>query len=461
MSRFATLADWLDYLEQLHPKSIDLGLERVYSVARRLNLLNAPSEYSHAYSGQLNSLQKVVTVAGTNGKGSCVASLEQALLLKAAEADGSDSSSPKTPTVGSYTSPHLHHYCERICIDGQPVCESLVCDAFAAIDQAREEISLSYFEFGTLAALWIFIQKKVPYMLLEVGLGGRLDAVNIVDADIAVVTSIDVDHEEWLGNDRDIISQEKLGIAREGSPLIIAESSLTPSLRQISNRSLSFFIDRDFSFELLEQKRWRINLGKSNFILPVPGLPLNSVISALMVLQQLKQLPDVEHLTNLMHELSLPGRFERTRFENIDLIYDVAHNPAAARVLAKGLRSSSTDYQKTYAVMAVMADKNHAEIIKALPELFDHWFVGGLSNIPRAASDSLLTEKLIEQGVNITNISREAEIEKAFEAALTVAKSHDRIVVFGSFYTVAAVQHYVSTRLSTVRMNTEFVETDR
>jgi len=218
MPRFSLLSDWLAWLETLHPQAIDLGLSRIHQVANKLNLLRAPSFISHEHSAALAvEAGRVFTVAGTNGKGSCVATIEQTLIAQHYK-------------VGSYTSPHLHHYCERIRIDGKPADDSLVCDAFAAIDEARGNISLTYFEFGTLAALWIFVQQQIPYVVLEVGLGGRLDAVNIVDADIAIVTSIAVDHEEWLGSDREVIAVEKLGVTRKDRPTVIAEQDLTKSL---------------------------------------------------------------------------------------------------------------------------------------------------------------------------------------------------------------------------------------
>ena len=260
MARFTQLQDWLSWLEQLHPKAIDLGLQRVYSVASNLNLLKPSTSISHEFSGAFNSddinaCPTVVTIAGTNGKGSCVSVLEQALV---------NQKSSSKACVGSYTSPHLHHFCERIRIDQQPVSEALVCDAFADIDRARGDISLTYFEFGTLAALWIFARKNIPYILLEVGLGGKLDAVNIVDADIAVVTSIDIDHEDWLGSDRNIISQEKLGVARTGRPLIIAEANMTPALKLAAEKAECLLIDRDFSLNAVENKpdQWHLKYGE-------------------------------------------------------------------------------------------------------------------------------------------------------------------------------------------------------
>ena len=438
MSRFDNLSSWLNWLEALHPKSIDLGLERVYTVATQLNLLKKSSSISHSFSGQLNTIDqcKVVTVAGTNGKGSCIATLEETLLEQPL-------GKKSQYQVGSYTSPHLHHYCERIRIDGQPVAESLVCDAFSAIDQARKAVSLTYFEFGALAALWIFAQEQVPFVLLEVGLGGRLDAVNIVDADIAVVTSIDIDHQDWLGSDRDIISQEKLGVSRPSSPLIITECRLTPSLKAAIDRKQCLFVGRDFSFTVLNKKQWRFQIQSVDYLLPLPLLPLASVVAALVVLAQLDRLPDNETLARVMQKLSLPGRFETSNRKGIDIIYDVAHNPAAAEALAKRLEGSGDGYSKNYAVMGVMADKDHSGIIAPLLPQFDSWYLGGLPNIPRAASETALLKILSELKGDKVGIFAESTVENAFDSALAAATSHDRIVIFGSFYTVAAVQNHL------------------
>lgn len=475
MSRFDTLSDWLSWLEGLHPKAIDLGLERVSSVAKRLNLLKdsvvasdtVADSLASGCSGPLNidDPHQVVTVAGTNGKGSCIATLEQCLLQ---HSQIPYQQSQSNVTVGSYTSPHLHHYCERIRLNGKPVSETLVCSAFSAIDEARGNISLTYFEFGTLAALWIFVQHKIPYVLLEVGLGGRLDAVNIVDANIAVITSIDIDHEEWLGNDREIISQEKLGVSRLSSPLIISETRLTPSLIEASERDNCLLIGRDFFVQakfveskLVESKcverqsqagdlsnteqAWRFSMG-NNIIhdLSLPSLPLGSVAAAFAALHCLDHLPNTSELNGLMSTLSLPGRFEQSSLNKVDIIYDVAHNPAAAKALALRLSASSHHYHNTYAVLGAMSDKDHQGIIEPLLKQFNAWFVGGLPNIPRAATPQLLSKALFEAKVESSAILEKPTVEQAFDSALAESDSHDRIVIFGSFYTVAAVQDLLS-----------------
>ena len=467
MSRFFQLNDWLRWLETLHPKAIDLGLQRVYTVACALDLLQPASVISHEFSAAFKlqdteARATVITVAGTNGKGSCVSVLEQSLINRSVpNATANSAAKALAPElVGSYTSPHIHHFCERIRIDMQPVSEVLVCEAFAAIDTARGELSLTYFEFGTLAALWIFAQKNIPTIILEVGLGGRLDAVNIVDADIAVVTSIDIDHEEWLGSDRNIISQEKLGVARAGRPLVIAEINLTPALHLAANSEDSLLIDRDFSIRLqgdvravatcesggipghlIQAQHWQFQYKDLVCVLPLPSLPLPSVAAALVVLDLIESRPAPIALTALMQSLTLTGRFQKTLVAERCVIFDVAHNPAAAIHLASRLSQEPTSKQgRTLAVMAVMSDKDHDAILKPLLKVIDHWYLGDLVKVPRAAraQDLSVLMRHYQCSYDI-----ESTIENAFHKASSVACEHDRIIVFGSFYTVAAIQSLV------------------
>jgi len=442
VARFTQLQDWLSWLEQLHPKSIDLGLQRVYTVANKLGLLKSSSNISHEFSGafspaDVDACSTVVTIAGTNGKGSCVSVLEQALV---------NQKSDSKACVGSYTSPHLHHFCERIRIDQQPVSETLICGAFDAVDNARGDISLTYFEFGTLAALWIFAQENIPYILLEVGLGGRLDAVNIVDADIAVITSIGIDHEDWLGNDRNIISQEKLGVMRAGRPLIIAETHMTPALEQVAELPECLLVNRDFSLNTVEDKpeQWQFTYAGFAQCLPLPSLPLPSVAAALLVLDLLKCMPEKQSLVGLMKQVGLSGRFQKVTIDGRCVIYDVAHNPAAAIQLAGRL---TIDGGKTLAVMAVMSDKDHNAILEPLYDVINHWYLGDLADNPRAAKALELAPLLDERQCHYLI---EPTIEEAFHKANAIAREHDRIVVFGSFYTVAAIQSLINSDMSKV-----------
>ncbi len=443
-ARFSQLSDWLAWLETLHPKSIDLGVSRVFQVASRLDLfksiggstdswVNNSAHSSALINNESGTLAvdsgTVFTVAGTNGKGSCVATIEQCLLAQGL-------------SVGSYTSPHFHHYCERIRINGEPVSEALVCDAFAAIDYARQDISLSYFEFGTLAALWIFVQKQIPFVLLEVGLGGRLDAVNIVDADIAIVTSIAVDHEEWLGSDREVIAEEKLGVSRPAKPVIITECDPTQSIEKfVREHGLAQLIGRDFHVEVCGQDHWlwQPKTDQAMIQLPLPQLPLPSVAAGLQALHRMNVLPEAEALADIIIRLQLMGRYQSVVYRGRELIFDVAHNPAAASALAEKLRA--VPFQgKTLAVFTCMNDKDIPAIVEPLCGLINEWYVGDLPDNERAVSTADL-RSLLERYEQVCVDFK--VIEQAADGALTCSQEHDRIVIFGSFFTVAEVQHYL------------------
>ena len=428
MSRFNSLADWLCWMENLHPVEIDLGLTRVYQVARKLGVIKSPGHISSELSGAFALPNTVVfTVAGTNGKGTCSATLTACLVAQGLR-------------TGTYTSPHFHHYAERICIDGNPVDDSLICDAFAAIDQARDNISLSYFEFGTLAALWVFVQQKVDYAVLEVGLGGRLDAVNIVDTDVAIVTSIDIDHQAWLGDDRDTIAKEKLGICRKGRPLVITEASLTPALEQAARDYPSQLIDRDFWIETSQHNHAILIKGENQIALNVKGLHLHSVCAALVALAEKNCLPDSKTLNQCLAHLSVSGRCEHIVFNNIELIFDVAHNSAAVMALQQHLQNTPCDGQ-TLAVMAIMADKDYSAVIDILGIEVNCWFVGDLSGNTRALKAEVLAQQLEDKKQQFVH---QEHIEQAFDKALFQAQPHDRIVMLGSFFTVAAIKEHIS-----------------
>lgn len=428
MPRFSQLTDWLAWLETLHPSAIDLGLSRVYRVATTLQLLQPSAERSHSHSGTLSIPNATVfMVAGTNGKGSCVSTIEQCLVAQ-------------KYSVGSYTSPHLHHYSERIRINGEPVADHMICDAFAAIDHARGDISLTYFEFGTLAALWIFVQQRIPFVVLEVGLGGRLDAVNIVDADIAVVTSIDIDHEEWLGSDREIIAVEKLGITRVNSPVIIAEENLTESLVNFAGtHSSSYTIHQEFEVTPYSAECWHWRPSKASKVmpLPIPALPITSVAAGLQALHIVDLLPSETILHEVLLTLQLAGRFQLASIHSRSIIFDVAHNPAAAKVLANKLSVGQAAEQKTIAVFSVMEDKAISEIVHVLRDEIDAWYYGPIKDNARSASAATLSEALQEAGQVAHAFD---DIVLAFTAALSDSGEHDRIVVFGSFFTVETIQ---------------------
>jgi len=416
--KFSTLSAWLGWLEQSHPKEIDLGLDRIRSVAERLDLLKP-----HA---------KVITVAGTNGKGSCVTAT--ASLLHKAKF-----------SVGVYTSPHLLHYAERIQIDGTPVKDELICSAFQEIYSAADEISLTYFEYGTLAALLIFKQQTVDYIVLEVGLGGRLDAVNIIDADVAVITSIAIDHQEWLGDNREVIGREKAGILREQQNFVCADENPPQTIVDIAKQlnTKSYFIDRDFSFDQHDNKwQWQGMNQRGDVVnlqdMQVPHLPLPSLAAALQVVKLLGIELSQQDIETALLNINLAGRFQKVIYREREFILDVAHNPAATEYFSQRLLAEPAQ-GKTFAIVAMMSDKDRVASLENLTPLIDHWLLLDLKATPRAATIAALTQDLLSLE---TQVSQSGDINTLIEAVLAKAQSQDRILVFGSFFTVAAALSY-------------------
>ncbi len=411
--RFSTLDDWLSWQEGLHPSEIDLGLARVHEVLCRL--------------GRDKPAHPVVTVAGTNGKGSSVTLL--AAIYRAAGY-----------RVGAFTSPHLLRYNERIRIDGEEVADELLCQTFERIDQARGEISLTYFEFGALAAIDCFAAAEVDVAILEVGLGGRLDAVNIIDADVALITSIGVDHEAWLGSDRETIGREKAGIMRAGCPVVCGDPDPPASIASAADALGARLYAQGVDFDIQrQQNQWRWRAGsRCRDALPMPALrgryQLQNAAAVLMVVELLaRQLPVSQaHLREGLGTARLAGRFQVLPGA-IPLILDVAHNPQAGEALAGNLRAWPTPGE-THAVVAMMADKNMVEIFSALIPEVDHWHLTGIDT-PRAAPPEQLEEALTALGQHQLTIH--ASVAQAIERVRAGARAHDRIVVFGSFYTVA------------------------
>jgi dihydrofolate synthase/folylpolyglutamate synthase len=413
--RFRTLDEWLSWQESLHPSEIDLGLERVHAVLQRLNhpQLNCP----------------VITVAGTNGKGSSVAMFE-AIYLAAGY------------RVGAYTSPHLLHYNERVRINGEPVGDNLLCEAFEKVDQARSNTSLTYFEFGTLAAIEIFAKTNLDVVILEVGLGGRLDAVNILDADVALITPIDLDHGAWLGNDRDSIGYEKAGIMRAGRPAVCADVNPPATVQQHADATGArlYQVNRDFEFRNLGGQ-WRWYCGdRIRDALPLPALrgrvQLGNAAAVLMVTELLtERLPlSQSHVREGLANVTLAGRFQVMPGE-VPLILDVAHNSQAAGALASTLAAWPTP-GRTYAVVAMMADKDIAAILRAMLPVVDEWCLTTV-DLQRAATTERLVQTLSEVAPGAPFLCADS-VMQALQEARRRARAGDRIVVFGSFHTVAA-----------------------
>ncbi len=412
--RFATLQDWLNWQETLHPVAIELGLERVGRVADRLQCRNPA--------------RVVISVAGTNGKGSSVAMLE-AILLRAGY------------RVGCYTSPHLLRYNERIRLAGEEVTDQALCDAFARVDAAREEESLTYFEFGTLAALDLMRREHLDVALLEAGLGGRLDAVNIIDADAALVTSIGIDHTDWLGADRASIAREKAGILRAACPAVCGDADPPRSLREVAERTGADLRVLGQDFSLVEAARgWHWQGGHSRYRdLPRPALPgshqLANAAAVLMLLDLLgERLPVTEKSVRAgLQWIQLAGRVQRLP-GRVEQVLDVSHNAQAAQALVDALRRLPLA-GRTHAVLGMMRDKDIEAFARVLDPLVSCWYPVGL-----AVERALPVEQLSARLAAIAGAERVHACPTVTAAAGrldSAARPGDRVLVCGSFFTVA------------------------
>jgi len=416
-----TLADWLAYLEAQHPQGaagIELGLERVLAVSQALHQRqNVP----------------VVSVAGTNGKGSTCAMLERILACAGY-------------CVGLYTSPHLLDYNERVRIGGTPVGDAALCDSFARVEAARGNVALTYFEFGTLAAWECFAAANVDVVVLEVGLGGRLDATNIYDADCAIVSGIDIDHTEYLGATREQIGFEKAGIFRPGKPAICADPQPPQSLLKHAAKIGADLrlIGTDFGYAR-QEGQWQFwTRDGENIVrrsgLAYPGLrgatQLQNASGALAALAALQErLPvAMQDIRRGLLEVELPGRFQVLPGRPT-LVLDVAHNPQAARVLAENLGSMAF-HPETWAVFGMLRDKDIAAVVRALAGRVTRWLPCSLSGT-RAASAAELAHILAQEKIEAPVLF--ASPAEAFLYAQENAGEDDRILIFGSFLTVADV----------------------
>ncbi|MBI1174688.1 MAG: bifunctional tetrahydrofolate synthase/dihydrofolate synthase [Sideroxydans sp.] len=410
-----TLAAWLQHLETLHPKTIALGLERVAQIRQRLNL---------------HPDFPVIVVGGTNGKGSVCALLES--MLHAAGY-----------RVGCYTSPHLIDYNERVRISKQQASDAELCASFEAIEQVRGDISLTYFEFGTLAAMQCFIGHRVEVAILEVGLGGRLDAVNVFDADCAVVTTVDIDHTEYLGDTREQIAYEKAGIFRTGKVAVFGDPDMPKVVADEAQRSgaVLWRLGEQFGYTTDAQQWHYQGVAGTRSSLPYPALrgkfQLNNASVALAVLDALRdKLPvTMEAVRRGLFDTSLPGRFQVLPGRP-QIILDVAHNPQAAHSLAKNLAAMPPS-GKTFAVFAMLKDKDMAGVVRELKDHVDVWLAAGI-DAPRGASAAELVQVLRTERVQ-GEIMAFASVAEMLQHACNAAAENDRIVAFGSFYTVADV----------------------
>lgn len=415
-----TLEQWLSYLESNHPTEIDMGLDRVLTVAKRMDLLK-PTPL-------------VLLVAGTNGKGSTVTITTQALMNSGM-------------TVGSYMSPHLHVYNERVRINNQMVSDELIVESFEAIESARDEISLTYFEVGTLSSLYIFKQQKLDACVLEIGLGGRLDAVNIVEADGAAVTSIGLDHQDWLGDDIAQIAFEKAGVYRRQKPAICGERDPAETLikhAKTINAPL-MLKGQEFDFEVFgDAWNWRGLDHKGETIefnsLPLPSLPVENAATAIQLLLQVK--PEITQaiIEKSLKEAQLDGRLQVFN-KPFNGLMDVGHNPQAAKMLNHHLSVHPVS-GKTYALLAMLQDKDALSVVKEMTQV-DAWNLAGISGY-RGQTSRKLQEKVSHQ----LKVAREFEsVAQALDELQKIVTPEDRVVVFGSFITVAQAQSWLTKYL--------------
>ena len=429
------LNSWLNYIESLHPKSIAMGLDRINHMIARLNL-----------SPQFT----IVTVAGTNGKGSSCAMLEQ--IYKQAGY-----------RVGCYTSPHLLRYNERVRLNTVEVSDRELCIAFAAVDAARIdkdgiEISLTYFEMATLAAMWHFMQANLDVAIMEIGLGGRLDAVNAFEPNCAIVTSIDLDHQDYLGDTRESIGFEKAGVYRNAIPAICGDANPPTTLIKHAEKIQANFkqIHQDFDYAVVENGWQYLQHGKLVHTLPKPALQgayqvanAACVIAAVESLQS--RLPvSTTAMADAMQRVTLAGRFQiltKTKLNTPRVIVDVAHNPHAAQALADNLKASKAQYTQTntakiFAVFAMLADKDMQGVVSALKSEIDVWYVASINHSRGAQAADLA--KVVLSVLPLAKIKQFDNASNAYQQACIDMGENDKMIVFGSFFTVASVLQVIS-----------------
>ncbi|HEY4367245.1 MAG TPA: bifunctional tetrahydrofolate synthase/dihydrofolate synthase [Steroidobacteraceae bacterium] len=420
--RFTHLSEWLCWQETLHPVAIDLGLERLRRTLERLQWQRPACP--------------IVTVGGTNGKGSCVALLNR-MLTEAGY------------RVGTFTSPHLLRYNERIVIADREVSDASLLAAFERIDAARGTDTLTFFEFNALAALLVFETAGLDAIVLEVGLGGRLDAANAIDADAALVASIALDHCDWLGHDVELIGREKAGIFRAGRPAIFGSREMPRSIADVAaavGARLSR-LGEDFDYTRHDTDwSWQGRASRREN-LPFPALvgarQFDNAAAVLAVLESLSDRLPVGHdaVARGLQHVSLPGRFQVVR-ARAEWILDVAHNPAAAKALAGQLAARSSA-GRTIAVCGILGDKDIEAIVAELRGSFDEWVVAGLVSA-RAVDVDQLVQRLRSQGVTV--VATGADIAQACEIANDRASTGDRVVVFGSFLTVGPAMQWLKEK---------------
>lgn len=435
-----TLDDWLSYIERIHPKSIEMGLDRVRLVRDLMGIsLNCP----------------VITIAGTNGKGSTAAMLT-ACYAKAGY------------RVGCYSSPHFLQYNERLTVNGLSVSDAAFCKAFTVVENARvaADVALTYFEFGTLSAAWLMSQSSLDVAVLEVGLGGRLDAVNIFDADCSIVTNIALDHQDFLGDTRESIAKEKAGVYRAAKPAICGDDAPPETLLAYAKKiganlkcigqAFTLVPDSDgYLYRCLQHDQ------DSVVSLHIPKIGLSgafqvnnaaSALTAMFCLQNSLPISD-EDMQLGIAMVNLPGRYERAALPGVQspsLIYDVAHNPNAAEALAENLLSDKGDFEHTIAVFSMLHNKDWAGVIRAVEHLVDVWCLGQIQH-DRSANVQALSDAICAINPN-AEVHVSKKIADAFQQALCMCRDYNlngknvRIIIFGSFFTVSEAKHFLQNQ---------------
>lgn len=407
----ASLQDWLDYQLALHPSEIDMGLARVKQVADRLNLC-------HFEKG------KVITVAGTNGKGTTCAMVES-IVREAGK------------SVGVYSSPHMLKYNERVRVNGQDLADDQFVLAFEEIEQARGDVSLTFFEYATLAGLYLLKLAQVDLVLLEVGLGGRLDATNLVDADIAVITSIDLDHESYLGNTREAVGREKAGIFRKDQLAIIGEPNLPESVTSYASElgTQLCCVGKEFDYHVAtDSNQWQFDGSQLTIAsIALPALPLPNAATTLAIIE--KAFPDItpDIIGQGLEKARLTGRLESVSTQP-SIILDVAHNPHAANYLVKQLSriKASDGVGRTFALCGMLADKDISGVLASVSSEVDEWYLSSLDADRSASADELAALMVPDSRYQTFN-----SLALAWQALKPQLSVNDMVIVFGSFYTVA------------------------
>lgn len=417
LTMMTTLPDWLAFIERQHPSAIALGLDRVRAVAARMSL-GKPAK-------------KTVTVGGTNGKGSTVAFVEAI-----ARAQGL--------RVGAYTSPHLLRYNERVRIDGNDAEDAALVAGFEAVEAARGDTPLTYFEYGTLCALWLFERANLDLVVLEVGLGGRLDAVNLVDADAAIITTVGLDHQDWLGDDVESIGHEKAGIARPSKPLVLGDIDPPASVLRHAYAigAPAWRFGSDFFAEPVDAGHWRWREVGYSIELPLPmdgqaaPVQLRNAACAIAALRALRLRLENGTLERGVAQAQVAGRLQRFDRDGVEVWVDVAHNPQAAQALAEWLRAQP--HKRTLAVFGALSDKDAAGVVDALAAAgVDAWYLAGLCEAGARGMDvDTLAARL--QSTMAADGHRFPEVASALVVALADARMGDRLLVFGSFHVASA-----------------------